>query len=88
MHKLDSTQKKIYHKVALEHNLQDKQVHEIMDLFYKFIYDKIKNNNLYELNSIEELEKNKHNFNIMGFGKLMVPNTRFKNKRKSIKNNQ
>lgn len=77
-HPLDSTLKKIYHKVGLNHNLQDYKVHEIMDSMYKFIYDRITENEIRNLEDLESFDNTKTNFNLIYLGKLIIPRERFK----------
>lgn len=68
---------KILHSVGINNNLRDHEVKEIYESQFKFIFETIRELDLFE-GSNEELEKLKTNFQIKYLGKLFVNKERIK----------
>ncbi len=61
---------KLYHKLGLKYNLEDHVIKEIVESQYGFITEVMKNINVKEINTEEELEDVKTNFLIRHIGRL------------------
>lgn len=64
--------KDLIHSTALEFNLSDEAVGDVINSMYKFIREKTKELNLKEVKTKEELEKLKTTFIIQKLGRLYV----------------
>lgn len=63
---------KLIHELGLKYNLSDSIIKEIVDSPDKFAYEKIKELNLDNVNTEEDLDNVKTNFNYYGLGKLYI----------------
>jgi len=68
----DKKIKKLMHSLGLKYNLPDHVVKQIVESPYEFAYEQLKKLTLDGIQSEEELNKLKTNFNFKGLGKLYV----------------
>tara|TARA_R110000772_G_scaffold54130_2_gene123602 strand:+ start:5115 stop:5408 length:294 start_codon:yes stop_codon:yes gene_type:complete len=89
---MDSNKKKLkalIHSIGLKYNLADDVIKDLVNSPYLFTYETIKELDLSEVSTEEELEGAKTNFYYKGLGKLHIPFRRVdrRNKQKSSMNN-
>lgn len=60
----------LIHRLGLKYKLSDKQIKEIVESPYEFAASKIKEIDLENVETVDEVTKMKTNFNFLGFGKL------------------
>lgn len=63
---------KLIHSIALEYNMSDEEMKNLLYSPYEFAHSKIKELNLDNIRSEEELEKVKTNFLFRSFFKLVI----------------
>tara|TARA_R110000822_G_scaffold302649_1_gene426917 strand:- start:9468 stop:9770 length:303 start_codon:yes stop_codon:yes gene_type:complete len=63
----------LIHRIGLKYNLTDEMINNLVNSPYLFAYEKIKELDLSEVTTEEELDEFKTNFYFKGLGKLHIP---------------
>lgn len=70
--KKDIIQKRIYNELAIKYKLTSQEVEDIFYGIFKFIKDNVEELDLKSVNSMEDMENLKCNFNLPRFSKVYL----------------